>query len=97
MAKKNVNVEKPQRKITYKEMFDTLVDIYIKDAPYADGTLPCCMYSDKVSCSDNRNKGDRACRACVRSVVKQKVEDMKSETMVETPATTGKRNIPHKA
>lgn len=67
---------KKQKVITYKAMFDALVDLYIKDAPYADGTLPCCMYADKVSCYEHRSKGDQACRACVRAVVKKNVEQI---------------------
>ena len=59
-------------KLTYKQMFEALTDMYIKDAKYADGGLPCCQYTEKHKCSDLKEKGEEACRHCVRQMAKEK-------------------------
>lgn len=52
--------------LTYKQLFDALTDMYIRDSKYADGGLPVCQFEEKAKCSDLKEHGEKACRKCVR-------------------------------
>lgn len=58
--------------LTYKDLFEALTDLYIKDSKYADGGLPCCQFTDKSKCLDLKEKGEAACRLCVVQAAKSK-------------------------
>lgn len=62
---------------TYKQLFDALMDMYIRDSKFADGGLPVCQFTEKSKCKDLKEHGEKACRKCVMyEVQKQATADL---------------------